>query len=77
MHQAKALSEAVKSAEADADAAEAELDTLLRRLPNIIQPEVPPGGEEDYVGAARGRHAARLRGRGLRAAATTWSSASG
>jgi seryl-tRNA synthetase len=49
VHQAKALSEAVKSAEADADAAEAELDSLLRRLPNIIQPEVPPGGEEDYA----------------------------
>jgi seryl-tRNA synthetase len=49
VHQAKALSESVKSAEADADAAETELDALLRRLPNIVQPEVPPGGEEDYV----------------------------
>ena len=39
----------MKSAEADADAAGAELDALLRRLPNIVEPEVPPGGEEDYV----------------------------
>jgi seryl-tRNA synthetase len=49
VHQAKALSEAVKSAEADADAAEVELDALLRRLPNVVEPGVPEGGEEDYV----------------------------
>jgi len=39
----------VKSAEADANAAEAELDGLLRRLPNVVEPGVPEGGEEDYV----------------------------
>jgi seryl-tRNA synthetase len=49
VHQAKTLAEAVKSNGADADAAEAELDRLLRRLPNIVQPEVPPGGEEDFA----------------------------
>jgi seryl-tRNA synthetase len=48
VHQAKALAEAVKAAEADADAAETELDGLLRRIPNVVQPEVPPGGEDDY-----------------------------
>ena len=49
VHQAKSLAEAVKAAEADADAAEAELNALLRRLPNVIEPGVPEGGEEDYV----------------------------
>jgi seryl-tRNA synthetase len=49
VHQAKSLAEAVKAADADADAAQVELDALLRRLPNVIEPGVPPGGEEDYV----------------------------
>jgi seryl-tRNA synthetase len=49
VHQAKSLAEAVKAAEADADAAETELNALLRRLPNVIEPGVPEGGEEDYV----------------------------
>jgi seryl-tRNA synthetase len=49
VHQAKSLAEAVKSAGADADAAETELNSLLRRLPNVIEPGVPAGGEEDYV----------------------------
>ncbi|MDP9220351.1 MAG: serine--tRNA ligase [Actinomycetota bacterium] len=58
VHQAKSLAEAVKSAGADADAAETELTALLRRLPNVIEPGVPAGGEEDYavlreVGAPR------------------------
>ncbi len=49
VHQAKSLAEAVKSAGADADAAETELTALLRRLPNVIEPGVPAGGEEDYA----------------------------
>jgi seryl-tRNA synthetase len=49
VHRAKSLAEGVKAAEADADAAEVELDRLLRRLPNVIEPGVPPGGEDDYV----------------------------
>jgi seryl-tRNA synthetase len=49
VHQARALAESVKAAESEADAAETELDALLRRLPNIVQPEVPAGGEEDYA----------------------------
>jgi seryl-tRNA synthetase len=49
VHQARALADSVKAAESEADAAETELDALLRRLPNIVQPGVPPGGEEDYA----------------------------
>jgi seryl-tRNA synthetase len=49
VHQAKDRAEAVKAAGTDADSAEAELDGLLRRLPNVIEPGVPPGGEEDYT----------------------------
>jgi seryl-tRNA synthetase len=49
VHQAKSLAEAVKSAGADADAAETQLNALLRRLPNVIEPGVPAGGEEDYA----------------------------
>ena len=46
---AKDLSERVKSLQADADAAGAQLDALLRGLGNIIEPGVPAGGEDDYV----------------------------
>jgi seryl-tRNA synthetase len=49
VHQAKDMAEAVKAAGADADAAETELDALLRRLPNVVEPGVPPGGEEDFA----------------------------
>ncbi|WP_371152931.1 serine--tRNA ligase [Buchananella felis] len=45
---AKELSAAVKEAEAQADAAGAEADKLLRQLPNLIQ-GAPEGGEDDYV----------------------------
>ncbi|ACQ78643.1 seryl-tRNA synthetase [Beutenbergia cavernae DSM 12333] len=46
---AKSRAEQVKSAEADADRARAELDALLSRMPNIVADGVPPGGEDDYV----------------------------
>jgi seryl-tRNA synthetase len=49
VHQAKDLAEAVKAAGVDADSAEAELDGLMRQLPNVIEPGVPPGGEEDFA----------------------------
>lgn len=42
------LSQRVKSLQADADAAAERLDVLLRRLPNVIEPGVPAGGEDDY-----------------------------
>ena len=56
--QAGELSEQVKSLEADAAQASAELDTLLRRAGNVIIDGVPAGGEDDYavletVGRAR------------------------
>lgn len=45
---AKELSAAVKEAEAQADAAGAEADKLLRQLPNLVE-GAPEGGEDDYV----------------------------
>ncbi|MFC3689770.1 serine--tRNA ligase [Aquipuribacter hungaricus] len=46
---AKQLSDDVKAAQADADAAEAALDAALRRIDNVVLPGVPPGGEDDFV----------------------------
>ncbi|WP_371163955.1 serine--tRNA ligase [Buchananella felis] len=45
---AKELSAAVKEAEAQAGAAGAEADKLLRQLPNLVE-GAPEGGEDDYV----------------------------
>jgi seryl-tRNA synthetase len=55
---AKATSDRVKELQAAADAADIELATLIRRVPNIVIEGVPSGGEEDYtvletVGTAR------------------------
>ena len=55
---AKATSDRVKELQAAADAADTELATLIRRVPNIVIEGVPSGGEEDYtvletVGTAR------------------------
>jgi seryl-tRNA synthetase len=46
---AKALADQVKAAQADADAAQGELDRLVAEVPNVVEPGVPPGGEDDYV----------------------------
>lgn len=43
------LSEQVKALEATADEAGAELETLLRKVGNVIIDGVPVGGEDDYV----------------------------
>ena len=43
------LSERVKALEEVADDAAAELDTLMRRVGNVIIDGVPVGGEDDYV----------------------------
>lgn len=56
--QVKELAEQVKTLDAQASAAQAELDRLLRVPGNIIVDGVPSGGEDDYVvretiGAAR------------------------
>ena len=55
---AKATSDRVKELQAAADAADGELETLIRRVPNIVIEGIPSGGEDDYtvletVGAAR------------------------
>ncbi|GAB49839.1 serine--tRNA ligase [Mobilicoccus pelagius] len=43
------LSNQVKALQATADQAGAELDALMRRMPNIVVEGVPAGGEEDFV----------------------------
>ena len=39
----------VKRLQAEADEAQVELDTLVRSIGNVVEPEVPAGGEDDYV----------------------------
>ncbi|MEU6545643.1 serine--tRNA ligase [Streptomyces sp. NPDC046859] len=39
----------VKAADAERDAADAETQELLARLSNLVHPDVPVGGEEDFV----------------------------
>ncbi|WP_415947606.1 serine--tRNA ligase [Streptomyces sp. KLOTTS4A1] len=43
------LAAAVKAADAEQDEAKAETEQLLQRLGNLVHPEVPVGGEEDFV----------------------------
>jgi seryl-tRNA synthetase len=45
----KELSQRVKGLQADADAAQEELDTLARRIDNVVEDDAPAGGEDDYV----------------------------
>jgi seryl-tRNA synthetase len=45
----KEIAAQVKALQADADEAQVELDTLLRTIGNVVEPEVPSGGEDDYV----------------------------
>ena len=45
----KEISAEVKTLQSTADDAQTELDTLLRTLGNVVEPEVPVGGEDDYV----------------------------
>jgi seryl-tRNA synthetase len=45
----KQISTDVKGLQSAADDAQAELDTLLRTIGNVVEPEVPSGGEDDYV----------------------------
>jgi seryl-tRNA synthetase len=47
--QTKEMAARVKSLQAAADEAEGLLDTLVRRIGNVIEPGVPVGGEDDYV----------------------------
>jgi seryl-tRNA synthetase len=45
---AKQLSEQVKARQQESDEAAEQLDQLQRRLPNIVEPGVPAGGEDDF-----------------------------
>ncbi|WP_158850665.1 serine--tRNA ligase [Saccharothrix deserti] len=45
----KELAAEVKAAEAEQSAAEAELTELHRAMPNVVHPDAPAGGEDDYV----------------------------
>ncbi|MCZ2525094.1 serine--tRNA ligase [Streptomyces sp. HB2AG] len=49
LKQAGELSAAVKAADAEQDEAAAEAQRLLLQLSNIVEPDVPVGGEEDFV----------------------------
>jgi seryl-tRNA synthetase len=46
---AKATSDRVKELQAAAAAAEGELATLVRRVPNVVIEGIPSGGEDDYT----------------------------
>lgn len=43
------LAAQVRSLQASAEEAQADLDRLLRTIGNVVEPEVPAGGEDDYV----------------------------
>jgi seryl-tRNA synthetase len=45
----KEMAAEVKAAEAEQHTAEAELTELHRAIPNIVHPDAPEGGEDDYV----------------------------
>jgi seryl-tRNA synthetase len=44
----KELAASVKAAQAESDAAQTEQESLLRRIPNLIEDGVPAGGEDDF-----------------------------
>jgi seryl-tRNA synthetase len=45
----KEMAAEVKAAEVEQHAAEAELTELHRAIPNVVHPDAPEGGEDDYV----------------------------
>lgn len=49
LKKAEQLKADVKAADAERDAADAETQELLLRLSNLVHPDVPVGGEEDFV----------------------------
>ena len=49
LRQARELAAAVKAADAERDAAAAEAEALQLRLGNIVHPDVPVGGEDDFT----------------------------
>jgi len=49
LERTKALSAQVKEAEARQTSSAEEFDSLLRALPNLVAPEAPEGGEDDFT----------------------------
>lgn len=49
VQQAQALAAKVKEAQATVTEAEAAFDTVVRAIPNVVLPDVPKGGEDDFV----------------------------
>jgi seryl-tRNA synthetase len=49
VQQAQALSAKVKEAQATVTAAEDTFNSLVRSIPNVVLPDVPAGGEDDFV----------------------------
>ncbi|WIB76828.1 serine--tRNA ligase [Curtobacterium sp. MCPF17_002] len=49
VQQAQALSAKVKEAQAEVTAAEDTFNTVVRAIPNVVLPDVPKGGEDDFV----------------------------
>ena len=49
LERTKTLAADVKTAEAASNEAGARYDELAERLPNLVQPEVPAGGEDDFA----------------------------
>ncbi|GLX02226.1 serine--tRNA ligase [Microtetraspora sp. NBRC 16547] len=49
LDRAKDLAAQVKAAEAEAEKAAADLDAVIEGVPNIVDENAPPGGEDDYV----------------------------
>jgi seryl-tRNA synthetase len=46
---ARELADRVKALQGDVDAAGDEFEAVARRIDNVVEPETPPGGEQDYV----------------------------
>ncbi|WP_420368597.1 serine--tRNA ligase [Curtobacterium sp. L1-20] len=49
VQQAQALAAKVKEAQAEVTAAEGAFDQVVRAIPNVVLPDVPKGGEDDFV----------------------------
>ncbi|WIB13341.1 serine--tRNA ligase [Curtobacterium sp. MCPF17_052] len=49
VQQAQALAAKVKEAQATVTAAEDTFTTVVRSIPNVVMPDVPAGGEDDFV----------------------------
>jgi seryl-tRNA synthetase len=62
----KELAQEVRVRQADADAAQAELDRTVHRIPNVVADGVPVGGEDDYVVLREEGHRRDLAAEGIR-----------